>query len=126
MKKIAFLFMMVLALTLHAADGKGACVEFKALQHDFGTVNEDGPKVTCEFEFTNTGDAPLVIISAKSACGCTNPKYPTEPIEPGQKSKIVVKFNPRNQLGEVHKSVIVRTNDKKHKRVPLKITGIVK
>lgn len=126
MRKIIFLMMLVLAMTLHAADGQGACIEFKATQHDFGTINEDGPKVTCEFEFTNTGDAPLVIVSAKSACGCTKPEYPSEPIAPGAKSKITVKFNPRNQLGEVHKSVTVRTNDKKHKKVSLRIIGLVK
>ncbi len=123
-KQILLALMLVMGLTAVASDG--ARVEFKAKQHDFGTVSEDGPKVTCEFEFTNTGDAPLVIISAKASCGCTKPSYPTEPIAPGQKSKITVQFNSKNQLGEVHKSVTVRTNDKKHKKVVLQITGIVK
>lgn len=117
--------MLVFALAVNA-EGNGAAIEFKAKQYDFGTISEDGPKVECEFEFVNTGDSPLVIISAKSACGCTKPEYPQEPIAPGSSSKIIVKFSPRNQLGEVHKSVTIRTNDKKQKKVVLQITGLVK
>lgn len=124
MKQILLALMLMLGLTAIAADGPH--IEFKAKQHDFGTVSEDGPKVACEFEFTNTGNAPLVIISAKASCGCTKPTYPAEPIAPGQKSSIKVQFNPKGQLGEVHKSVTVRTNDKKRKKVVLQITGIVK
>ena len=37
---------------------------FEEKIHDFGTINEvDGP-VSYSFEFTNTGDEPLVIINA--------------------------------------------------------------
>lgn len=126
MKKILLLMAALLALTAFAADGQGARIQFKATSHDFGTLSESGPKALCEFEFTNTGDAPLVIISAKSSCGCTQPSYPPEPIAPGDTAKISVKFSPRNQLGEVHKSVIVRTNDKKNKKVVLQLTGLVK
>ncbi|MCM1452127.1 MAG: DUF1573 domain-containing protein [Clostridium sp.] len=125
MRKIFLMLMLTICAAAFAA-GKGATAEFKAKQHDFGTVSEGGPMVECEFEFTNTGDSPLVIISAKSACGCTRPTYPPEPIGPGESGKIRVQFNPRNQLGEVHKSVTVRTNDKKHKKIVLQITGLVK
>lgn len=43
---------------------------------ELGKVKEQGGPVSCEFVFTNTGDANLVIIDAKATCGCTRPEYP--------------------------------------------------
>ena len=45
------------------------------------------------FEFTNTGNAPLIITNVQSTCGCTVPSKPKEPIMPGKSDKIEVKYN---------------------------------
>ena len=94
-------------------------------KHDFGTVKEEGGPVTTEFVFTNTGDTPLVIISANASCGCTHPKYPTDPIKPGGKGVIKVTYLPKGRPGEFNKSIKVRTNAKNAKKVTLKISGVV-
>lgn len=108
-----------------AAAAAGPQIKFETQKQDFGTVRQSDPQVTLTYEFTNTGDEPLVIISAKASCGCTRPHYPDAPIAPGEKGKITLKFNPRNQFGEISKSVTVRTNDKKHKKLTLRLSGVV-
>ena len=100
-------------------------VEFTSTSHDFGNIKEEGDPVSCEFEFTNTGDAPLVIISASASCGCTRPEFPKKPIQPGKSGKIKVTYLPKGRPGEFSKSVRVRTNAKKPKKVNLKISGVV-
>ncbi|MDH5379626.1 MAG: DUF1573 domain-containing protein, partial [Cyclobacteriaceae bacterium] len=44
--------------------------EFEKTDHDFGTIT-DGDIVKHTFTFKNTGDAPLIIQSARGSCGCT-------------------------------------------------------
>lgn len=100
-------------------------ISFTQKDYNFGMVSEKGGNVSCDFEFTNTGDAPLVIISATASCGCTRPSYPTEPIAPGEKGKIKVTYVPEGRPGEFVRMVKVRTNADNAKKVNLKITGSV-
>ena len=94
------------------ADDKYAEAKFTVTSHDFGTIKEaDGP-VTCTFEFTNTGDKPLLIIDATASCGCTRPEYPTKPIKPGMKGKIKVTYSPIGRPGAFKKTVKIKTNGK--------------
>lgn len=100
-------------------------VDFKAKSHDFGTIKEADGSVTYEFEFTNTGTSPLVVVSANAECGCTKPQYPKKPIKPGEEGVIKVTFIPTGYKGEFVKQIKVKTNDKKSKTVKLKISGVV-
>lgn len=121
---LPMLMLAVLTLLMTSA-GKGAGITFSTLRHDFGTIREaDGP-VTYVFKFTNNGDAPLVIISADAACGCTKPKFDKEPVAPGKSGTISVKYLPAGRPGEFTKTIKVRTNAKGSKNVKLKITGTV-
>lgn len=126
MKRIVSLFTLTLislmAFTSLAADN-GPVMTFEEKTHDFGTIKEaDGP-VSHTFEFTNTGNEPLVIINVNASCGCTRPEYSKEPIKPGKKGKIKVTYNPAGRPGEFSKDVKIRTNG--NKRPILKITGTV-
>lgn len=130
MKRILLILAMVamalcISLPAMAQEKKGPNIEFANKTHDFGTIRSEGGEVKCEFEFTNTGTEPLVILSASSSCGCTHPKFDEKPIAPGKSSAIKVGFNPKHQYGENYKSVTVRTNDKKHKKVILSIKCVV-
>jgi Protein of unknown function (DUF1573). len=62
--------------------------QFTRTEHNFGSVRESLGAVTTEFEFTNIGDAPLIIQRVAASCGCTTPGYSREPILPGKKGKI--------------------------------------
>lgn len=112
--------------TAVAADSKSAGIQFAELTHDFGTVHEKNGPVSHTFKFTNTGNAPLVIISAKTSCGCTKPSFPKQPIQPGASSEITVTYNPDGRPGEFDKSVTVRTNVKgRDRKVALRLLGTV-
>lgn len=108
-----------------AASGNGkASMKFKESVHDFGVIKEaDGP-VSCEFDFTNAGNANLVVISATAECGCTRPEYPKQPVAPGKGGKIKVTYNPAGRPGAFDKMVTVKTNGKPSK-LRLKIRGNV-
>ena len=124
MKRIVLLFgALVCACAMAMAES--AITFTGAKTHDFGNVRESGGPVRCEFTFTNTGDSPLVIVSAKASCGCTQPKYPTDPIKPGGKGTIRVTYLPQGRPGEFDKAVKVRTNAANGKKITLKISGTV-
>ena len=64
------------------------------------------------FEFTNTGGSDLYILQAVSGCGCTTPVYTKVPVKPGEKGRVVVKYNAKGQNpGPFRKSVTIYTND---------------
>ena len=115
----------LMCLTAFAADKGEAAITLASKSYDFGNIRESAGPVTTEFEFVNTGDAPLVIISAVASCGCTRPVYPQAPVKPGKSGKIKVTFLPQGRPGEFSKSIKVRTNAKKNKKFTLRISGVV-
>jgi hypothetical protein len=84
-------------------------VTFEKIAHDFGPIFS-GEKVTYNFRFTNTGNAPLIIINTRSGCGCTVGDYPKEPIPPGGEARVKVMFNSAGRRGFQSESVRVVTN----------------
>lgn len=88
----------------------GAKIEFQTENNtiDYGVVTKGEDDGVRTFVFTNTGDEPLVITKVKSSCGCTVPKKPEEPIMPGKKGEIQVKYNMRP--GKINKAITVESN----------------
>lgn len=86
-----------------------AKLEFVEPSYDFGTVKE-GEMVKHTFEFTNTGKAPLIISNAKSTCGCTIPKWPKEPVAPGESGEVEVNFNTSGKKKYQDKPVTISAN----------------
>ncbi|MDP7567855.1 MAG: DUF1573 domain-containing protein [Flavobacteriales bacterium] len=76
---------------------------------DFGEMNQK-ESVSTEFVIKNTGDAPLLIRSAKGSCGCTVPEWPKEPVAVGEEAVIKVTFNSGNKKGKQNKTVTLVTN----------------
>ena len=108
---IAFFAVCMVALGTVAEDTY-AQASFEVKSHDFGNITEENGPVSCTFEFTNTGNKPLLIIDATASCGCTRPEFPTKPIKPGKKGKIKVTYSPIGRPGAFKKTVKVRTNGK--------------
>ena len=96
---------------------------FDETAFDFGTVNE-GDIVEHEFTFTNTGKAPLIVVDAKSTCGCTVPTWSREPIAPGEGGKMLVKFNTNGKPNAQTKAITVTANTEKGTE-SVKISGMV-
>lgn len=119
---IAFVLVNVIAFAQ-----KGPKIEFKDKDNtiDYGTTNKDDDDGLRSFEFTNTGDADLIITNVQSTCGCTIPTKPTEPIKPGKTGKIDVKYN--MHPGPIRKTITVESNavNVEEGRVAIKIKGEV-
>ncbi|MAN59989.1 MAG: hypothetical protein CMC08_09170 [Flavobacteriaceae bacterium] len=96
-----------------AEAGKFPVMQFEETSYDFGTI-EAGSNVEHKFKFTNTGEAPLVIVDAKSSCGCTVPEKPTGPIAPGETGELLVKYNGSGK-NQVTKTVTITANTEKGK-----------
>lgn len=90
-------------------DGPLPNFQFAKTEHDFGSINE-GDVVNHTFEFTNTGESPLIIESAKASCGCTVPRWPREPIPVGGAAQIEVSFNSKGKPGTQNKTVTITAN----------------
>lgn len=118
---IAILFVGMLSISAFAQD-KVAKIEFKTDVIDYGTIEKgaDGVRV---FEFTNTGNAPLIITRVTSTCGCTVPKRPEGPILPGQTGEIQVKYDTQ-RVNPIRKTITVLSNADTP-TVALKIKGEV-
>ena len=87
----------------------GAGMVFVTETIDYGNVayNSDGRR---EFVFTNNGNKPLIITNAQGSCGCTVPTYPKEPIAPGAKGIIGVKYDTSRAGQAFTKTVTLTTN----------------
>ncbi|MBS9773591.1 MAG: DUF1573 domain-containing protein [Tenacibaculum sp.] len=99
-------------------------VSFDKSEYDFGTVNE-GEIVETTFVLTNKGKSDLLILDAKATCGCTVPKWSKDPIKPGEKSEIQVRFNTSGKPNKQTKTVTLTTNTEKGIEM-VKISGMVK
>lgn len=90
MKKILTTLILLATMAVLAQNGPQATFEKKGLKFD---EILEGTTLTAVWHFSNTGNEPLLIQSAKPSCGCTDVKYPKEAIAPGAKDSIVASFN---------------------------------
>jgi hypothetical protein len=120
-KLITILFIGLISFTINAQD-KVAKIKFKTDTVDYGTIEKgaDGLRI---FEFTNTGDAPLIVSKVTSSCGCTVPKWSQDPILPGKTGEIQVKYD-TNRVNPIRKTITVISNADTP-TVALKIKGEV-
>ncbi|NIG57015.1 DUF1573 domain-containing protein [Chitinophaga sp. Cy-1792] len=81
-------------------------VKFAKESIDFGKTELNKP-VSVDFEFTNISKEPVLIEAARASCGCTTPKWTTEPILPGKKGKVTANYN-ASSLGQQSKTIWVK------------------
>lgn len=87
----------------------------KETGYDFGKIPQGKP-VTHDFEFTNTGDAPLVLDNVRASCGCTTPEWSKAPVAAGATAVIKVGYNAANE-GPFTKTVTVMYNGNQSKQI---------
>jgi hypothetical protein len=92
--------------------------------YNFGTI-EEGAQIQVRFKFKNIGNKPLYLTEVKAGCGCTTPDYTKEAIEPSKEGWINGVFDSKNQMGEVHKYIMVKTNTINGTEHKLMFTGTV-
>ena len=133
MKKI-ILFIMVAVVGITASNAQstkkakvakvaGAGMVFENETIDYGTIahNADGNR---QFVFVNNGTKPLIITNTQGSCGCTVPTTPKEPIAPGAKGIIGVKYA-TDRVGAFTKTVTVTSNAEGQPTKVLTIKGTV-
>lgn len=89
---------------------------------NYGKISkgDDGKRV---FEFTNVGDAPLIIKKIKTSCDCAVPKKPEKPIMPNEKATITVEYD-TSKTGGFSKEIIIFSNAKTSIK-KIKIKGFI-
>ena len=118
---LSFLFSIGMTSSLNAQVEKGAKIEFVKLTYDYGNIKQ-GANGLCTFQFTNTGNEDLIIVEAKKSCGCTVPSWPKEPIPPGGKGVIEVRYD-TNRTGGIAKNVTIISNAINAQTQVLRIKG---
>lgn len=61
------------------------------------------------FEFKNDAKTPAIIQGVQTSCGCTAAEKPAEPVKPGKKSKISVKYDTKRE-GSFTKTITITSN----------------
>ena len=115
MKKLMMTLVLAVAASftaLYAQNGKkvdGAQFNFKGGDTwDFGNV-EKGPVAEHTFEFTNTGNQPLIIMDVKPSCGCTHVDWDKQPVLPGQTGHISLGLKTDEQTGIFKKEIYIQS-----------------
>ena len=104
MRKLTFLYMLVLGIGAYAQPRFVADTEIKKM----GEVLFQKPQ-TVVFAFTNKGNKPLHIKKVEPSCGCTKATYTRGNIAPGARGEITVEYD-AGMLGTFSKYVEVYTN----------------
>lgn len=91
-------------------DQKLPRIEFDQTEFSTGKITQ-GEVRTFEYNFKNTGTAPLIISEVSGSCGCMIAKnYPKGKIMPGEGGTIEVEFNSDDKWGTQTVTVNVTTN----------------
>ncbi len=126
MKNITALLAIVLISSLSFAQ-EGPKIEFKVKNNtlDYGIISKKKDNGLRSFEFTNTGDAPLIITNVLSTCKCIVSNKPSESILPGKTGKIDIRYN--MTPGPIRKTITIESNAVNYEGgiIALKIKGEV-
>jgi hypothetical protein len=102
------LAVLILIYTATFSQFQSPSFKWTKTTHNFGEIKQKSP-VFYEFEFTNSGQAPLVISDVEGSCGCTVTEYSKDPVLPGKQGKIKATYDAA-ALGKFHKSIKVTAN----------------
>ncbi len=116
MKKFIASFMLVFAAVSfvnaqnvdQAENPNAPKIKFEQKVINYGTLDYKADS-NREFKFTNTGKEPLILTSVRASCGCTTPSWTRDPIAPGEKGVIKVKYD-TGRVGNFTKTVTVQSN----------------
>lgn len=123
MKKTILLLFALCCITLNAkAQTPSPSMAFESAQVDYGKIKE-GSNPYRIIKFKNVGNAALVIMAARSNCGCLVPYSFKSVIDPGQEGEIKLRYDTK-RIGAFTKYVTIITNEKQDTRT-IKVMGEV-
>lgn len=106
MKRTLYIFGILSALSLAlSAQPK---IDFDKKVQELGYVLWNKP-VTITYNFTNTGNKPLVISKVYSSCGCTDVEWTKSPVPAGGKGHVTAVFDAK-AIGHFYKEIGIYCN----------------
>jgi len=107
---LLFLFCSFVIINSSSAQvSDGPVATFNETSHNFGDLTQ-GDKLNHTFEFTNTGDQPIVISNVITTCGCTATKWTKKPVPPGKSGQVKITFDSSGKMGKQNKIITVVSN----------------
>ncbi|MCO5171286.1 MAG: DUF1573 domain-containing protein [Planctomycetes bacterium] len=70
-----------------------------------------GKVIDLKVPIHNRGDAPLQLTRAEPSCGCTVMALPTDPIPPGGRAELALRFDSSEKLGAQSLQILLYSND---------------
>ena len=115
-------WLLLLVFSLFSIGISAQEFQFEKEVINYGKIEKgtDGKRV---FEFTNIGEAPIIISDIKTGCDCAIPEKPTKPIMPGEKSTLTVEYD-TSKIGGFTKTITIFSNAKKEIK-KIKIKGYI-
>lgn len=104
--KTARIILTLFALTAYAPSLRAQLL-FEPATWDFGAIDEEAGRVSHRFFGENRSNRPIVLLDVVTSCGCTVPEFSRRPILPGERTEIVVTFDPRDRPGTFEKQLHV-------------------
>lgn len=90
---------------------RGAELRLAETVHDFGDVPRRGDDLSCEIAFTNTGDAPLVVMRLITSSSCLHASCLRRPVAPGASGVIRIVYQPlKSEAGAFSRIVRIGSN----------------
>ena len=127
MKKLALIFILFFGLFAFT-NKKNSKEKHPEIKFKYETLERKNIKYNGDllflFPFKNKGNDTLLISNVQSSCGCVVGSGPREPIPPGGKNVIKVKYDTK-RVGKFYKTLTITTNDSNRGPVILTIKGNV-
>ncbi|MBR9699343.1 DUF1573 domain-containing protein [Candidatus Woesearchaeota archaeon] len=101
-------------------------IELSATSFDLGDINPDEGSRIEIFSVKNVGNAPLLITSVSTSCGCTEAEVHPDTVQPGEEATLTVTYDPSvhpGLVGEMERVVYIKSNDPLQKEVELELVG---
>lgn len=118
MKKLSFLFCILVLSTTMLFGQSGPKFEYVEPSVDLGTLSIEALDIIkLEVEFENTGDQPLIVSNVRGCCGTRIMDWTREPILPGKKGKVTAQFRPASRVHNISRTITVMSNDESGQKV---------
>jgi hypothetical protein len=112
-----FIYVIVFATVFSSqrleAQAPSTDITFEERVHNFGTIKEEQGKVSHTFVFQNKGKTPVLVNEVNSACGCIGKVITKGAVQPGEKGKVTITFDPGYKSGFFSKEIVVLSNNGK-------------
>lgn len=128
MKKPLIISILLLTAIIygHAQNPRSPVLKFSQERHDLGTLFSDEIAETkLAIEFSNNGEAPLLLSGVRACCGTRVVSWPRDPILPGQKGTINIEFRLAPRPHKISRTVTVSSNDTANPTTIFRIIGQV-